>query len=179
MDKKYCIDTSSLLDLAKYFAPFDNGVIEKFLQDNFQKEDFIVLNKVFDELQRVSKGLVLKKYPFLERDKKIPKIKDITADKTHHSKLDENWVVPKQKNNLNMDQFEQEKQRYISGADFQIIAFCMEERNSRIVISEETPSQNDGKLFKKIPAICQQENIECQKLVWLLKQFNFSANYKF
>jgi hypothetical protein len=40
-----------------------------------------------------------------------------------------------------------------------------------VLVTEETGTGNDNKLFKKIPAICQDLNIETMSLPELLKQY--------
>ncbi|MGI9558110.1 MAG: DUF4411 family protein [Thermodesulfobacteriota bacterium] len=180
MDKEYCIDTSSLISLAKYFSPFDDKrIVSDFFQSHFKNKNFVLLDQVLEESKWFSKGLVLETYPFLRDENIVPREKNIVANQRHHNKLDENWSVSVQKRKLAEELFEQQKQEYTQKADFQIIAFCMEFPNSRVAVSEETKSANDGKAFKKIPSICEQENIQHINLSDLLKKFGFSPTYKF
>lgn len=50
-------------------------------------------------------------------------------------------------------EYEIQKQKFIESADFNLIYCAME--NNHTIITEETPTNNDNKLFKKIPTICQ------------------------
>lgn len=179
MGKRYCIDTSSLICLARYFNPFDdNGALGGFLKDRFEGGDFILLDEVYKESARVSGGLVVEKYPFLKDKNRVSRVRSVIALEEHQNKLNNNWPVKEQREKSTDAEFEEIKRKYIEDADFQIIAFCLE-KTSGIAITEESSHSNDGKVFKKIPAICEQEGIECHDLVWLLNEFNFSATYKF
>lgn len=40
------------------------------------------------------------------------------------------------------------------------------------VVTEETSSSNDNKLFKKIPEMCSAVDIKCMKLPELIKKFD-------
>ena len=177
MGKKYCIDTSSLISMARYFTPFDDEkIIYNFLKTNFEKEEFILLESVLSESKDAADGLAFSVYPFLNS---IPSEESIVPNEEHHAKLDASWPVPEKKDRLNEKEFRRRKGGYTKSADFQLIAFCMGEKDSRILITEETPISNDGKLFEKIPTICTLESIQCHNLVWLLREFNFSAKYSF
>ena len=46
----------------------------------------------------------------------------------------------------------------------------MTNKDKYIIVTEETPTNNDNKLFKKIPTICKMQNIKCISLVELLKE---------
>ncbi len=48
--------------------------------------------------------------------------------------------------------------------------------NQITVVTEETSSNNDNKLFKKIPSICKELNVECIGLPKLIELFNKEIN---
>ena len=48
-----------------------------------------------------------------------------------------------------------------------------------MIVSEETSSANDQKLFKKNPAICEILRIECFTLPELLEKFSKEINFNF
>lgn len=174
-DNIYLIDTSSLLSLARYYHPFDdNQVITEFIQSQFANDKLILLPSVHNECLWVSKKLVLNTYPFLIKKK----IAECVATSTQHNKLANSWVVPRQKQKLTDLEFETQKKTYINNADFQLIAYAALMGNATIV-TEESHSSNDNKLFKKIPAICNQEGIPCINLTAWLQEHNFSPIFKF
>ena len=65
--------------------------------------------------------------------------------------------MQKQKKKLTKNDYENEKVKFIEGADCQLILYAMKDKESNIIVTEESKSQNDNKLFKKIPLICDQE----------------------
>lgn len=173
--KMYLIDTSSLLSLARYYHPFDNNqVVSEFIQNQLSIGELVLLPSVHTECSRVSQGLVLSAYSFLTKNN----IAECVATSTQHNNLANTWVVSRQKPKLTDLEFDNQKESYIAGADFQLVAYASSARNATI-ITEESASSNDNKLFKKIPAICSQENIPCINLVVWLQCHNFSSAFKF
>lgn len=86
-----------------------------------------------------------------------------------------NQAVKKAKNISDVE-FELEKTKFLSGADGKIILFALEhlsdiEITKPLVVSEETKSGNDGKIFKKIPEICDLSDIPHCTLQELLKDY--------
>jgi hypothetical protein len=79
---KYIIDTSSLLHLVRYYIPFDgNKILYKFFEQKLKSTNFVLLKRVFEECEKVSGGLVIKKLDFL---KSVEKEKDLSVpDKKH------------------------------------------------------------------------------------------------
>lgn len=56
----------------------------------------------------------------------------------------------------------------MKGPDFDIINYAMKDKDNRVIVTEESKVPNDNKVFKKIPMICEIEEIECIKLPQLL-----------
>ncbi len=171
--KMYLIDTSSLLSLARYYHPFDNNqVVAGFIQNQLSIGELVLLPSVHTECSRVSQRLVLNTYSFLTKNN----IAECVATPAQHNNLANAWVVSIQKRKLESLEFENQKESYIAGADFQLIAYALE--NDAIIITEESARSNDNKLFKKIPAICKLEKISCINLVEWLQDHNFSPVFK-
>ena len=179
MEHKCVIDTSSLLMLARYFHPFDDDkVLAHKIQQGFMSKSLILLQSVFEESDRVAQQLVVKTFAFLT-DKELSKVKNNQLlEETMHYRLDNNWAIPNQKGKFSNEEYTQQKSEYIKTADFQLVYYAIEHENTRI-ITEESRSQNDGKLFKKIPIICQEEKIPCKNISELLQELGLETNYQF
>jgi hypothetical protein len=175
MGERFAVDTSSLLILAQYFAPFDtNQNLKTKLEKHFENNNIILLASVYNESKQVKKGLVTQSFPFLTENR-ITKIENQIAETTHHKKLDEKWAVDAQKRLLeNGGWYEKRKQEYIKSADFQLIVYA--QQNKLVVITEESSAKNDSKLFKKIPAICKEEKISCENIVYMLEAIQISVD---
>ena len=132
-----------------------------------------------------SKGLVLKTLIFLT-DKdfcKVAKVPYKTDDLLAPSparflrQVDNqfvNSIVRKQKK-LTDTEFENQKNAYMNDADMKQIILCLniQKRGEDVtLVTEETESSNDNKLFKKIPAICKELNIKTMTLPELLSHYN-------
>ena len=172
---KYLIDTSSLLILTRYFNPFDKKFFHDWLKKMFFSEDFIFLDSVKSECKKVSKGVVLSEYSFLDSDeikKKTLKSEEIISPKIHN-KIDNNWATNNQKK-LSENVYDGEKNKFISSADCQLIICALQNKVSSsnyIVVTEESSYSNDNKLFKKLPLICNDEQIQCLNITEVLKRF--------
>ena len=179
MEHKCVIDTSSLLMLARYFLPFDDDkVLAGKIQECFMSKSLILLQSVFEESDRVAQQLVVKTLAFLI-GKKLSKVKNNELlEESMPFRLDNNWAIPNQKRKLTNEEYIQQKSGYIKSADFQLVYYAIEHENTRI-ITEEIRSQNDGKLFKKIPIICQEEKIPCKNISELLQELGLQTNYQF
>ena len=177
MDKKYLIDTSSLSILARYFHEFDeNKILYEFIKNKFLEKKFILLKSVEDQCKRQSQGMIMKVYKFLTEENKIQKHANLPIlDQRTHNKIDNSWVVIPQKNKLR-EEYQTHKRKFIEDADCQLILYAKE--HGYIIITEESEATNDNKLYKKIPIICKQEEIECTNIVELLKGFQIKINYK-
>jgi len=58
----------------------------------------------------------------------------------------------------------------LESADAKIILHALNiKRNNPVIVTEETSTGNDNKIFKKIPTICSLTDIECCTLPNLFK----------
>lgn len=184
---KYLVDSSSLVSLVRYYHPFDQG---KRLMDsvhrNFEDNNWLLLNSVRDEIKRIAEGIVVNKYQFLgeeeeeEERNKIKPLPEIIATMEQQKHIDNNWVVDSVKDKLKPEEYSNERQGQVIGADFQLILTAMTAKNKKMytIVTEETETPNDNKLFKKIPIICKQEEIDYITLPELLRRWNIQFSVK-
>jgi len=136
----------------------------------------LLTETVFKECEKVAKGLVVEKIPFLKNIKQIPIEQPI--NRKFHNLLDNNW---RKKNRLIKQEektsFEEEKKKYIKKGDFSLI-FCAMNNESLTIVTEETRTDNDNSEFKKIPDICDLQKINCINLPQLLKELKVHLEFE-
>lgn len=166
---KYLFDTCSLIALVRYYIPFDSqSKLGDFIHKGFETKEFIMLEQVKNECKQVSKGLVFQKLPQLKDIKSI-KFNEVITNKIHRL-IDNNFIVSKsQKDRLESVEYESHKNRFINSADFNLIYCAMKNKDKYTIITEETATNNDNKLFKKIPLICEIQGIKCISISQLLQ----------
>jgi hypothetical protein len=83
--------------------------------------------------------------------------------------LEYNFCIPLQKKRLSEEQFTLQKEAYMQTGDARMILYALNHAEADpAIITEETRLSNDGKLFKKIPAICDILEIKHQSIAeWL------------
>jgi hypothetical protein len=182
---KVVIDTNSLLSLVRYYLPFDKkGVLFNFFKTKIEKGEIIIIDKVFQECTYNSKGIVLKTLDYLNdktflKSSKVPFKTDslIAPSPAKFIRQVENQfvntVVRRQKK-LSDTEFENQKNSFLNDADMKQIILCLNLINDgeRVaLVTEETESSNDNKLFKKIPAICKELEIETMTLPELIAKY--------
>ena len=183
---KVVIDTNSLLSLVRYYLPFDkNSVLHNFFKKKIETGEIILIDKVFEECTYNSKGLVIETLFFLKDKKflksaKIPYKTDSLLAPSPAKFLRQlenqfvNQVVKKQKK-LTDTEFESQKSNFLENADVKQIILglnLIKQGEEVVLVTEETESGNDNKLFKKIPAICKELGIETLTLPELLDKFD-------
>jgi hypothetical protein len=85
-----------------------------------------------------------------------------------------NNVVRNQRN-ITDTEFENQKTAFLDDADMKQIILCLnllKDGEPVVLVTEETESSNDNKLFKKIPAICKELSIETLTLPELLAKYD-------
>ena len=182
----YLIDTSSLISLVRYYNPFDRDKkLRRKIQKMFITEQCFLLESVLNEAKRVSQGIVLQTYDFLSKEekgeKKINLIKNVSPIPDEcHERIDATWAIQDRKDKIKSQEYSERKEKEIQQADFQLI-FTVKYNNKckeAIIVTEESKSINDSKDFKKIPAICEIENIPCITLPEMLKKAGIQLEYK-
>lgn len=183
---KVVIDTNSLLSLVRYYLPFDKkGVLFKFIKSKIENGDIIIIDKVLEECTYNSKGLVLEKLPYLTektflKSAKVPyKTDSLLAPSPAKflRQLDNQFVnsVVRRQRKLTETEFENQKNAFLNDADIKQIILCLnliKNGEQVVLVTEETESSNDNKLFKKIPAICKELEIETMTLPELIAKYD-------
>lgn len=182
---KVVIDTNSLLSLVRYYLPFDKrGVLFKFIKKKIEIGEIIIIDKVLQECTYISKGLVLTSLVYLNdktflKTAKVPFKTDSLLAPSPAKFLRQvenqfvNTVVRKQRR-LSDTEFDNQKNSFLNDADMKQIILCLnllKNGDEVVMVTEETESNNDNKLFKKIPAICKELNIETLTLPKLLTKY--------
>jgi hypothetical protein len=181
------VDTSSLLILVKYYLHFDKkGVLFEVIKRKFETGEIILLDAVFDECKYVGQKAILKKLDYLEdkdflkENKIIVKTEDLIplAPAKFLNQLKNQFVAnPFQFRKLSEAEFEVKKKEFMDSADAKLIMYAqrlMKEnpKEEIYLVTEETSSANDLKLFKKIPAICDILGIPVISLPELLEKYS-------
>lgn len=182
---KVVIDTNSLLSLVRYYLPFDKkNVLFQFIKKKIEIGEIIIIDKVLEECKYNSKGLVISKLDYLNnkdfcKSAKIPFKTDSLIAPSPAKFLRQlenqfvNTIVRKQRK-LTDTEFENQKNSFLNNADLKQIILCLnlkQEDEEVLLVTEETENNNDNKLFKKIPAICKELNIDTLTLPELLKKY--------
>lgn len=168
------IDTSSLLALVRYYIPFDkNGLLKTFIKNKVTDRELIVLDKVVEESGFVSKGIILKTLDFLKKEQ--IKTENLLPNPKFFNQLDNQFSYGAKKNEMTIPEFENEKRKYLNSADAKELLFCIKDSegsifNECLLVTEETTSDNDSKLFKKLPQICNILNVVNCDLPVLFKE---------
>lgn len=89
--------------------------------------------------------------------------------------LDNDFVdrsVKNRKLGNNENLYQNQRNIYLNDTDCAIIVFAMNYRNLDPIqiLTEESKTQNDGKLFRKIPFICERLDIRTVNSVEYIKQ---------
>lgn len=183
---KVVIDTNSLLSLVRYYLPFDKKeVLFQFIKSKIESGDIIIIDKVLDECAYNSKGLVLSKLPYLTdktflKTSKVPfKTNSLLAPSPAKflRQLENQFVnsIVRRQKKLTDTEFENQKNAFLNDADIKQIILCLnliKNGEQVVLVTEETESNNDNKLFKKIPAICKELEIETMTLPELIAKYD-------
>lgn len=171
------VDSSSLVALARYYRPFDTtNVIDDYLRANIASGSIIVLDKVFDEIKYLSNGLAVTAFPCLTNKHIVVSTKDLMPNRKFFNMLDNNFVdnaVKRRRFNDDIEGYNNEKENYLKGADCALIVYAINnstELDPIQILTEESRTQNDNKLFRKIPFICHQINIKTITTADFLKE---------
>lgn len=152
------IDTSSLLAIARYYLSIkDESRLLYFLESNFRSGHLILLSSIHNEAAKTQKGVVLDTMNFLNDNGLQVNDSELLppSPRKFSNQLDNNFCIPLQRKRLKEEEYAQQKSFYLQTGDARMILFALNNQNlDPIIITEETRYSNDGKLFKKLPAIC-------------------------
>jgi hypothetical protein len=182
---KVVIDSNSLLSLVRYYLPFDKkAILYNFIKSKIENGEIIIIDKVLEQCGYIAKGIVLYSldYPndkaFLKSAKLPYKTDSLLAPSPAKflRMMDNQFVnsVVRRQRNLTDVEFENQKNAYLNDADIRLIILCLnliQIAEDVVLVTEETQESNDNKLFKKIPAICKDLNINTITLPELIKQY--------
>ena len=182
---KVVIDTSSLLSLVRYYLPFDKKtILFEAIKSKIANGEILIIDKIIDECEYTSKGIILTTLTFLT---------DKTFNKAHKLPLNTEFILPPapakfyrqvdnqfvngvQKNRLTETQYDSVKNDFMNSADMKLILTSLTLKKDNpteeiFLVTEETEISNDNKVFKKIPAICSQLDIETINIQQLIDKF--------
>lgn len=179
---KVVIDTSSLLSLVRYYLPFDKQtILYEAIKSKIANGEIIVIDKIIEECEYLSQGIVLNQLPFLT-DKSFNKTHKLPLNTEFllppalakfYRMVDNNFVITVLKNKLTETQYDSRKTDFMNSADMKLILTSLNimkdlPNEELFLATEESEFSNDDKLFKKIPAICSQlgiQTINIQQLI--------------
>lgn len=152
------IDTSSLLAIVRYYLSIkDEAKLLRFLEFKFRYGELILLSSIHGEVSKTQKGIILSRMTFLNDKELLTNDTEMLppAPKKFSNQLDNNFSIPLQKKLLTEELYAQQKDAYMQTGDVKMILYALNNKSLKpIIITEETPQSNDGKLFKKLPVIC-------------------------
>ena len=165
MPKKIVIDSSSLINLVKYYSKiigFDK--LKELLNIKMQAGELIIIDKVKLELES-----------YQGNNSAINYYEEILPVNTEFllpniSKTEEWFSNRRRYFEGRPDIMERLKREFQESADPYLILYCLhlKEQGEDVILITEEGFGADGKLYKKIPQICQSEGIVCGKVVDLL-----------
>ena len=184
---KVAIDTNSLLSFVRYYLPFDkNGVLDAFIKSKIENGEIIIIDKVLEECRFNAKGIIINKLPYLNdkdfhKKSKQPYKTDLLIAPSPAKflrQMDNQFVnsIIKKQRRLSDVEYENQKTSHLNGADMKLIILCLNLIKEKVseeifLVTEETESSNDNKLFKKIPSICKELQIKTITLPELLAKY--------
>lgn len=167
------IDTSSLVAIARYYLPIRDEVkLLRFIESKLRSGELVLLNTIHLEASRTQKGIALELMGFLNDHNLRVNDSDLMppAPKKFSNQLDNNFCIPLQKKKLSTADYAMQKEKYMSTGDAKLLLYALNHLDSNpAIITEETILSNDGKLFKKLPAICELLDIKHMTIAeWLV-----------
>jgi hypothetical protein len=180
---KVVIDTSSLMALVRYYIPFDqDDSLKNFFKKKIESKEIIIIDKVAIESKRNAKGIITKSLEFIDDKKNQVKTDILLPEASFLRDLENRLCYVARKNTLNEFEFENRKQAFLEDADAKLLLFCLSNKGGLnldkfILVTEETRADNDGKLFKKLPELCDLLNIEhCNLPSLLIEHYNINLS---
>lgn len=177
----FVIDTNSLLNLVRYYLPFDkDSTLVNFIKKKVESNEIIVIDKVFDQCIYIAKGIVVERLSFLKKNQKSTS--ECLPDNSMFHHINHSFVNQVAKKLLKEEDIESQTTNFLEDADLKLILFSLKHTNfivQPVIVTEETGTANDNKLYKKIPAMCKQLKLETINLPELLKRFDgFNWHFK-
>lgn len=175
------IDTSSLLAIARYYLPIKDEVkLLRFVEAKLRSGELIFLSTIHSEVSRTQKGIALDLMEFLNDSRLRHNDAELMppSPKRFSNQLDNNFCVPLQKKKLNPEAFAMQKNQFMKTGDAKLLLYALNHLDEgTIVITEKTMLSNDGKVFKKLPAICEILGIKHMTVAEWLVANGISLNW--
>ena len=174
---KAVIDTSSLLALVRYYLPFDKAdSLKKLIKEKINTGEVIILDKVVEEFKYLAQGIVIKSLDFLNQKANQVKSTDLLPYPKFFNMMESQFSIQVQRRKLNDIQFESKKKDFLESADAKMLLYCLKEKtelnlDNPFIVSEETSAENDGKVFKKLPALCSLIDVNHHNLPYLFSNY--------
>ncbi len=162
------VDTCSLHRLVEYYLPLDKSKrIVPLLERLFYSREMVMTQAVYEECQRVSKGIIVKALPFLnskQGKKLIVAPETFAPDQKLLRIVDDHFTIRAKFNSLRPEEREAQKENYLQGGDFSILQCAYMEKKGMSgslfgddlqVMTDESGAENDSKCYKKIPSCCK------------------------
>ena len=88
--------------------------------------------------------------------------------------MENQFSIQIQRRKLNDIEFESKKKDFLESADAKLLLYCLKEKtelnlDNPFIVSEETASENDGKVFKKLPVLCSLIDVDHCNLTDMFK----------
>lgn len=167
------IDTSSLLAIARYYLPIKDEVkLLRFIESKFRSGELVLLSSIYTETSQTQKGIALELMKFLN-DHEL-RFNDSglmpPSPRKFSNQLDNNLCINLQKKKLSSEEYSLQKEKYLATGDAKMVLYALNNTDKDpVIITEETKYSNDGKLFKKLPAICDILEIKHMTIAeWLV-----------
>lgn len=167
------VDTCSLHRLVEYYLPLDKkGVLIPLFKSLFEGRQILMTEFVYEECQRMAKGVILKKLPFMSSaafKKNLIKSETILPDQKLLRIVLEHFTIKTKYNSLKPELQETQKSTYLRSGDFSLM-YCAYQKKKRLntglfpedlkILTDESGTENGNNCFKKIPNCCAFLGVE-------------------
>lgn len=180
------VDTCSLIMMAKNYLPLDeSGKMAAFIKNSFLSKELLLLDVIHNETRWTAQGLVLDKMSFLNEKNLIISTVDLLppAPKKFDNMVDKNFCVTRLRKELTDEEYIQQKSEFMKSGDAKILIYAWTQQYKKPelfechIMTEETKNQNDGKLFKKLPILCDLISVKTITAVDYLHQNGFKIDH--
>lgn len=162
------VDTCSLHRLVDYYLPLDKGgVLVPLLERLFAAKQMMMTDLVYTECQRISKGIIIEKLPFMKTaafKKELIKTDILIPSRKLMNIVNDQFAIKPKLNRLPLEQQQIQRETYFQSGDFSLlyIAFLNKKKLSGglfpeelQILTDESANENGTSCFKKIPICCK------------------------
>lgn len=162
------VDTCSLHRLVEYYLPFDkDGVLVPLIERLFASKEMMMTDLVYNECQRMAKGIIMEKLPFLktaEFKKGLISTDVLVPNKKLMNIVNEQFAIRSKLNNMPLEQQQIQREMYYQSGDFSLI-YCAYQKKQGLseglfpedlmIVTDESANENGSSCFKKVPNCCK------------------------